>query len=321
MIKKNKIKIRTNTDTMVAPKFQSLTVVILTYNEEIHIERCIHSVRPIAEKVFVVDSYSTDRTVELANALGAEVVQRKWKNYADQFQWGLDNCGNETEWIMRMDADEFLEPELQKEILNTLPAISIDIHGLLIKRKHFFMGKWIRYGGRYPLFLLRIWRSGKGKIEQRWMDEHIVLQYESKTMMLKNNIVDENLKGITFFVEKHNSYATREAIDIMNQKLNFMKQDNSLQKTATSQAKNKRILKDRLYANLPMGVRAIIYFLYRFLFLFGFIDGPKGWLYHFLQGLWYRLLVDIKAKELEIKCEGDVNKLKRHLLNEYGINC
>lgn len=297
-----------------------LTVVILTYNEEIHIERCIRSLLPIASKIFIVDSFSSDRTVEIAQSLGAVVAQRKWKNYADQFQWGLDNCGTETTWAMRMDADEYLEPALQRELINVLPTIPENIGGIYIRRKVFFYGKWIRHGGFYPHVLLRIWRKGKGRIEQRWMDEHIVLPPDINTMIAKEHLVDDNLKGITFWINKHNSYASREMVDLLNHKYSLLDKDESLTSGNDPQAKWKRLLKDKIYSRLPIGFRAAAYFFYRYIIRLGFLDGSKGFLWHFMQGFWYRLLVDIKIMEIEEYCAGDVEKIKLVLREKYGIN-
>jgi glycosyltransferase involved in cell wall biosynthesis len=297
-----------------------LTVVVLTHNEEIHIERCIRSLLPIASKIFIVDSFSTDRTVEIAQSLGAVVEQRKWKNYADQFQWGLDNCGTETDWVMRMDADEYLEPGLQHELVRILPSISAETGGIYIRRKVFFYGKWIRHGGFYPHILLRIWRNGKGRIEQRWMDEHIVLPPEAKTIMVKEHLVDDNLKGITFWINKHNSYASREMVDLLNNKYALLEKDESLKLVDDPQAKWKRLVKDKVYSRLPVGLRAAVYFFYRYFFRLGFLDGSKGFLWHFMQGFWYRLLVDIKIMEMEERCGGDVEKMKLVLREEHGIN-
>jgi len=297
----------------------SLTVIILTHNEEIHIERCIKSLLPIASNIFIVDSFSSDRTVEIAQSLGAEVIQRKWKNYADQFQWGLDNSGTDTAWVMRMDADEYLEAELQQELIKVLPNIAFDVDGIYIRRKVFFYGKWIRYGGFYPHILLRIWRNGKGRIEQRWMDEHIVLPQDSKTIMLKGNLVDDNIKGITFWINKHNIYASREMVDLLNNKYFLLERDDSIKLANDPQAKWKRLIKDEVYSRLPIGLRAGAYFFYRYFIRLGFLDGVKGFLWHFMQGFWYRLLVDIKVMEIEEKCAGDAQKIKKVLLEEHGI--
>jgi len=296
-----------------------LTVVILTHNEEIHIERCIRSLLLIAAKIFIVDSFSTDNTVEIAKSLGAEVKQRKWKNYADQFQWGLDNCGADSEWVMRMDADEYLEPDLLEELPQALSDVNNEVTGFYIRRKVFFYGKWIRHGGFYPHTLLRIWRNGQGRIEQRWMDEHIVLSTGSKTAMLKGHLVDNNLKGITFWISKHNTYASREMVDLLNNKYNLLERDESLKENDDSQAKWKRILKDDIYSKLPIGIRSTLYFIYRYFIRLGFLDGSKGFLWHFMQGYWYRMLVDVKIMEIEEKSGGDVEEIRRILYEDHGI--
>lgn len=296
-----------------------LTVIILTHNEQIHIERCLRSVKPIASWIFVVDSFSTDDTVKVARALGAEVVQRKWKNYADQFQWAVEQCTPESKWLMRMDADEYLEQETQEEIQKLLVEIPNEIDGVYIRRKVFFEGQWIRHGGLYPDALLRIWRSGKGGIEQRWMDEHIVLLPGAKTMLLKGHLVDENLKGITFWINNHNSYASREAVDLLNNKYLLFEKDESIKLMDDVRTRSKRVIKDRIYSRLPTGLRAFFYFLYCYFILFGFLDGKGGFLWHFLESFWYPLLADVKIMEIEARSQGDETKMRRILRDEHGI--
>jgi len=201
-----------------------LSVIILTYNEEKHIARCINSLKPIAKNIFIVDSFSSDKTVEIAKSLGAKVYQNEWKNHAVQFQWGLDNCPIDTTWVMKMDADEYILPELAKEINEKLPALNKDITGIYIKRRVYFMDRWIKHGSYYPIWLLRIWRYEYGRMEQRWMDEHIKLS-EGNTINFKYDLVDENLNNLTWWINKHNGYASREAIDILNIIYNFLEYD------------------------------------------------------------------------------------------------
>ena len=299
---------------------KTLTIVILTYNEEIHIERCIRSLQPIANKIYIVDSFSSDRTVEIARSLGAEVEQRKWKNYADQFQWGLEHCGAGADsWIMRMDADEYLEPDLQRELQELLPNLPDDVDGIYLKRKVFFYRKWIRYGGVYPLVLLRIWRAGKGRIEQRWMDEHVVLLPGARTIAFEMNLVDDNRKGISFWISKHNQYASREAVDLLNQKYALLKHDDALMAIDDPQAKRKRLIKEKVYSRLPVGIRAFFYFCYRYFLRWGFLDGRQGFIWDFMQGCWYGWGVDIKVMEIEERAHGDVEKMRQILREEHGI--
>lgn len=301
----------------------SLAVVILTHNEEIHIVRCIRSIRPLASKIFVVDSFSTDRTVEIAKSLGAVVVQREWKNHAEQYQWALDHyaeyCGGPADWVMRIDADEYLESDLQQELPQQLADARDNIGGFYIRRKIFFQGKWIRHGGFYPQLFLRIWRHGLGRVEQRWMDEHIVLPPSVKTSILKGHFVDDNRKGMTFWIAKHNSYSSREALELLNRKYNLIATDESLKAMDDPQAKWKRILKDEVYSRFPVIVRASMYFVYRYIFRLGFLDGKAGFIWHFMQGYWYRMLVDVKMIEIENKSGGDVKRMLQILSEEHGL--
>lgn len=275
----------------------SLAVVILTHNEIQHIERALASVSTIASEIFIIDSGSTDGTLEKATALGARVLSNAFVNHAVQFQWGLDNAPITADWVMRLDADEVIEPGLAAEIaqrLNTLPA---DVTGVNLKRKHIFMGRWIRHGGRYPLILLRLWRRGKARVEQRWMDEHILLT-EGRAITFEGDFADDNLNDLTFFTDKHNKYATREAVDVLNKRLRLFPGDEA-HGSAPEQAMRKRAVKDGVYNRLPFAVGPLAYFLYRYIWQRGFLDGKEGAIYHGLQGLWYRFLVDARLLELD----------------------
>ena len=277
----------------------ALAVVILTHNEERHIARALSSVAGIAAEVFVIDSFSTDRTVELARAQGAIVLQNKFVNYAKQFQWALDNAPITASWVMRLDADEVIEADLAERIRNELPGLPDDVVGINLKRKHIFLGRWIRHGGRYPLLLLRIWRRGHGRIEDRWMDEHMIL-WGGRTVTFDGGFADHNLNDLTFFTDKHNKYATREAIDVINERRRLFHRDVDLvAEEGSRQAAVKRWIKERLYNRIPYQISAPAYFLFRTTLQLGFLDGKEGLVYHGLQGLWYRFLVGAKVEELE----------------------
>lgn len=277
-----------------------LSVLILTYNEEIHLERCLISLKGCCKNIFIVDSYSNDQTLKIAEKHGAKVFQRSWTNYAEQFQWGLDNCPIDTTWVMRLDADEYLEPDLVYELRDSLTAVSNNIGGFYIRRKYSFLGKWIKYGAVYPLILLRIWRLDCGRIEQRWMDEHIVLTPGKKTTLLCGHIVDDNLNNTRWWTEKHNKYADREMLDIVIRKHQLTTIDNSLSSDAGNiQARVKRFVKETIYNKLPVFVRPLLYFFYRYFLRLGFLDGTRGFAFHFFQGYWYRSLVDLRVYEAE----------------------
>ncbi|MBR0564510.1 glycosyltransferase family 2 protein [Azoarcus sp. L1K30] len=276
-----------------------LTVILLTYNEEVHIQRALDSIGGIADEVYVVDSYSSDRTVDIAKAFGAKVLQNKFVNQAKQFQWALENCPVSTPWVMRLDADEVIDKGLGDKIRLELPLLPSDVAGVNLDRKHIFMGRWIRHGGRYPVRLLRIWRRGQGHMESRWMDEHIVVS-GGRTVVFKGGFADHNLHDLTYFTTKHNQYATREAIEAINQKYCFFDRDSSFANgNASKQALAKRVLKERFYNRLPFTISAFGYFVWRYVFQLGFLDGRQGLIYHFLQGYWYRFLVGAKLMEFE----------------------
>jgi len=266
----------------------------------------------VAKDIFIVDSFSSDQTVEIAEQLGAKVYQRAWKNYADQFQWGLDNCAIDTEWVMRMDADEYIEADLIEELKNkNFSAIDSNTAGFYIRRKYFFLEQWIKNGAVYPLNLLRIWRHGQGRIENRWMDEHIVLEHGG-TEQLAGHIVDDNLNNTRWWVEKHNNYADREMLDILDRKYGLFSSDDVLKNDSEgSQAKWKRMIKEGIYNKLPIFVRPLLYFLYRYFLRLGFMDGTKGFAFHFMQGYWYRSLVDLRVYEAELKLVGSNDNRER----------
>jgi glycosyltransferase involved in cell wall biosynthesis len=282
-----------------------LSVIILTYNEEIHLERLLKNIADWADEILIVDSYSTDRTVEIVKSFGANVYQNKWINYATQFNWALQNLDIKNEWVVRLDADEYLTEELKKEISERLPAAPPETTGFYIKRRVYFMGRWIKYGGYYPIWLLRIWRKGKAKIEERFMDEHVVLS-EGRAEKLNNDFIDNNMKDLTWWIDKHNGYAIREAMDMVAIERGLIKGDNINASILGTQEQKKRWIKQNLYSRMPLFIRPFLYFFYRYFIRLGFLDGKEGLIFHFLQGFWYRFLVDAKLYEMK---KVDIEKL------------
>lgn len=274
-----------------------LTVVILVRDEERHIERAIASVRPIVGHIVVVDSGSTDRTVEIAERLGAQVLHNPWRNYATQFNWALGQLPAGTQWVLRLDADEIVSPELCDEIAAILPGIGHAVDGLVVSRRMNFLGRPIRYGGLFPIRVLRLFRYGRGSVEDRWMDEHV--KVAGLTHNLVGEIVDDNLNSLTWWTSKHNSYASREAVDLLNLRYGFMDHDTVAGLVDKSEAGVKRWIKEQVYSRLPRGLRSFSYFIYRYIVRLGFLDGREGLAFHFLQGCWYRFLVDAKLYEIE----------------------
>ena len=296
-----------------------ISVIILTYNEELHIRRCLENICPIANKVIVVDSPSTDSTVAICHEFdNVEVVAHKYPgNQAEQFNWAIDNLGIETEWVLRLDADEYLTPELINELKEKLPTLPNDVNGIIFNRRHIFMGKWVKRGV-YPVKLLRMFRYGKGVCEQRLMDEHIQLT-EGRFVEFNYDFCDHNLNNLSWWTQKHIGYAIREATDLLDMEYDLTgsaKNDETI--NLSSQALKKRRRKHG-YAKKPLFWRSFAYFIYRYFFKLGFLEGKEGFLWHFLQGWWYRTLVDAKVYEIKRKSEGNPDRIKAILRDEYNI--
>jgi glycosyltransferase involved in cell wall biosynthesis len=294
-----------------------ITAIILTLNEEKNLSECILSIKDYVSQIIIVDSFSSDKTEQIANKHQADFVQNKWVNYSQQFQWGLDNANIENEWVLRIDADErwtevgfnLLSKELCKE----------DINGVFVKIKIFFMDRWISHGTIYPNYFLRVFRKSSGKIEQRWMDEHI--QVEGATTHSEIDVIEYNhdrQADIGGWTDKHNSYAIREAIEHILLKEESNKIDGIADLQGGKTAK-KRWFKEEIYGNAPLLWRAFLYFGYRYILKLGFLDGKEGFIFHFLQGFWYRFLVDVKIIEIQKKLRKKPIPLKDLLLKEYNI--
>ena len=272
---------------------KNISVIILTLNEELNLTYCLESVKDLASEILIVDCGSTDKTKEIAERFGAKVVFHEFKNQAQQFNWALDNLEIHNEWILRLDADEFLTKELAEEIAKTLPDIVDDVSGFYLKRRVYFMGRWIRHGSYYPTWILRLFRKGKARSETREMDEHIILS-EGSAAHMKNDFVDENHNKLTWWIDRFNKYSTREANAVVTAAGEEVSAN-----LQGSQTERKRWLKNNLYYRTPKFLRAFLYFVYRYFFRLGFLDGAEGLIFHFLQGFWYRFLIDAKIYEAE----------------------
>lgn len=293
-----------------------ISAIILTFNEEQHIKRCLENVIQFAKKVYVIDSFSTDNTVAIAESMGAIVVQHKWPgNQAKQFNWALQNIEIDTEWIFRLDADEYLLPELIEELHTRVPAFDENITGITFKRRHIFLGCWMKRG-TYPVMILRMFRTGKAVCEQRLMDEHIeLLQGESVTF--ENDFVDHNLNNLSWWAQKHVGYAVREAAELLDVEYNITGADSGARHLSPATLK-KRNLKLK-YAKQPLFWRSFAYFCYRYFFKMAFLEGKEGFIWTFMQGWWYRTLVDAKIFEIKKACGNDPEKIKQYLKAEYRI--
>ena len=190
-----------------------LTTIILTYNEEKNIANAINSVLAISKRIVVVDSYSIDKTVNIAKSLGAEVIQHEFINHAKQFNYALNTLEIKTTWIMRLDADEIISKNAAKEIEKLcLANINTDINGIVVRFEVNFLGKKLRHGGIYPFRKMIIYKKDKGYMEDRAMDEHIVLS-EGKSVELRYDSFHRDYKDLNTWIDKHNKYSSREVED------------------------------------------------------------------------------------------------------------
>lgn len=295
----------------------AIAAVILTKDEERHIARCIRSLQGVCAEIWVIDSYSTDRTCEMAEELGARVVRHPWKNYATQFNFAVYECPIQSEWIWRIDADEFLEGDLGEAVKSALAQSAPNVNGVYVRKRIDFMGRPLLHGGWYPSYHLKIFRRGHGDCENRWMDEHIRLFDGTAITVEDGNQVDANLNDLTWWTEKHNGYALREMVDMLLMEYGLDDSAKEVQpKFFGTEEQRKRWLKLR-YVRSPLFVRPFVNFFLRYVLKGGFRDGKEGLIWHILQGFWYRMLVDAKVYEWKKKMGGDTEKMKEWLMENY----
>lgn len=274
-----------------------ITAIILTLNEEKNIGDCIRSIQPIVKRIVVVDSFSTDKTVEIAKELGAEVLTHEFVNQAQQFIYAQNTLDIQTKWVFRIDADERLTEKSAAELEGlTQKHADDEVNGIVVRFEVSFMGKSLRHGGIYPFKKLLVFKKGTAHMEKRNMDEHIVLDI-GESVEMKNDCLHQDFKSLYEWIDKHNKYSNREVLDYFDSE---KAQESS---TLNKSARFKRRVKFKFYYKLPMGLRARLYYWYRYYFKLGFLDGREGKIFAFLQAYWYRFLVDAKIYEQKIKQE------------------
>jgi len=271
-----------------------VAVIVLTHNEERNIAQALDSVSGWANEIFVLDSFSTDRTLEIVRPYGCHVAQHRFESYSKQRNHALDHLPIRSEWVLFLDADEWLPDPLKQEI-STILATAPEANGFAINRRLIWMGRWIRRG-YYPSWILRLFRRGKGRCEDREVNEHLIV--EGRTEQLQHHFIHEDRKGVTEWIAKHNTYATLEAQSLLLAEPEPTSRGIDA-RLFGDQAQRKRWLRHRVWNRLPPLVRPFLYFTSRYILKGGFLDGRQAFIYHFLQALWFRLLIDIKYLELK----------------------
>jgi len=294
-----------------------ITAIVLTYNEKRNLAACLASIRNYVDQIIIVDSFSSDNTLEIANEYGCIIYQNEFINQAKQFAWALGLNEIKHEWVMRIDADERWTTKGFDELAGYLNS---DISGVFVRMKIFFMGKPLKYGGMSNNLFLRVFKRTGAFIEDRWMDEHIVVP--GKTVASDIDVIERNYdreKNLHLWTVKHNNYSTREAVDFLISKHKLIQQS-TIANFKGNKLSRKRWVKEKLYFKTPYLVRPFIYFVYRYFFQLGFLDGYSGFIFHYLHAFWYRFLADAKAYQIE-KLAKEANASIQQTIKEHlGIS-
>jgi glycosyltransferase involved in cell wall biosynthesis len=264
-----------------------VTAIVLTYNEEKNLQACLESLRGWIAELFVVDSGSTDGTVAIAKRYDARVVEHPFEYYGAQRNWALENLPITTPWVLNVDADERITPELRAAIERAITEDDGSVAGYLVSRRTTFMGRWIRHGGHYPAWHLRVFRTGRGWCEDRLYDQHFVV--DGPVARLSGDLIDEFTPDIVTFSRRHVRWAALEALELAERSSCAGRIRG---RVLSGNAIERRRWARQWYARLPLFVRPILYFGYRYFVRVGFLDGREGLIFHVLQGFWYRFLVD-----------------------------
>ncbi len=275
-----------------------ISVIVLTCNEEKNLEACLKSVQGLCREVSVVDSGSTDGTAAIANRFGAKLVYHSFQGHARQWNWALRNLPLSSEWTLCLDADQRLTPELRDEIQRAIASAAPDVDGFYMKRRQVFLGKWIRHGAYYPKSYLKLMRRAKA-----WSDEREYLDFrfyvKGKVGYLHHDLIEDNCKDhdLAVWVQKHVSFAAKQARE------EFDRQNGKVKGFATSPAlfgnpDQQTLWLKTLWYRLPLFLRPVLYFIYRYFFRLGFLEGKEGFIFHFLHAFWYRLMVDVELDKL-----------------------
>ena len=279
------------------------TAIIMTKNEEKNIVACLESMAGFAKRCVVIDCGSTDKTVELAKENGADIYFHEFEYYAKQFNWGIDNTNIDTEWIIRLDADERFPKELREELEQIiLENIDKPMNGIMIEANLYFMNKCLKYGGSQKRKMM-LFKRACGRIEDRRRDAHSVID-EGFTVNAKHRFLHYDFKDLDTFIRRYNWYATREMQDYIDYTRGV--EQNQVAGEEIQKVRNKKF---GIYYKFPKFVRCWLLFVYTFVFQGGFLDGKAGLMYTFFDTYWYRFLVDAKIYEYE-KNGGEFEKLK-----------
>lgn len=249
-----------------------ISVLVTTYNEEINIEDCLKSCQNWADEVIVVDSFSNDRTLKIAENYGAEIYQHEYISPPDQKNWALDNIDFKNEWVFIIDADERFMPALKTELEEIVSNDGAGHVGYYVNRKYIFYGKWIKHCGWYPSWNLRFFKHQLGRYEDRKIHEHVII--DGPVGYCKNDMLHEDRHDFKSWMSKQVRFAAAEANE------RYLA-SNTAKKTTTFKdlffgdpVQKKRALKEKIWMHLPF--KSTIRFVHLYFFKKGFLDGFHG---------------------------------------------
>jgi glycosyltransferase involved in cell wall biosynthesis len=275
-----------------------VSAVILTKDEELNLPACLESLKALVDEIFIVDSGSTDKTLEIARSAGAHIVEHTFIGHSAQWQWALRELPLKHQWVLGLDADQRLMPELAAELreLFSSEGNTQGYDAFYVTRRNVFRGKWIRWGGYYPKRFIKLFRRDRLVHEQAdLLDHHF--RVRGNTGMLKHDIIEENLKedSIDFWVQKHLRYADLLARE--EARRNRGQGPTTVKPVLLGNPDERAEWQKQTWTKLPRFVRAPAYFIWRYVFRLGFLDGKQGFAFHFLHAFWFRLVTDLKIDE------------------------
>lgn len=274
-----------------------VSAVVMTFNEEPNLQACLKSMAGWGGEVFVVDSFSVDRTEDIARRYPVHFVQHAYESHPAQWNWALKNLPFQHEWILAMDADFRMTPELMDAISRALPTISEETTGIYVRHRQMFLGRWMRHGTIYPRYWLRLFRRQAVFIDESdLVDVHFYVQ--GKTSRLEYDVIEDNQKdrNLSFWVNKQMRFAERAAVEEIKRRRGAAFAP--IPPALFSSPDQRTLWLKKKWARLPLYWRAVLYFLYRYFLRLGFLDGSEGFLYHFTQALLYRIAVDAHLERL-----------------------
>lgn len=274
----------------------NVTAIIPTYNEESNIKDCLESLKGFVEKVILMDNNSTDKTKEIAENLGAIVIQSD-KTYKERLNLGIELPEITTKWVLNIDADERMTPKSAKELTKLTDKYMNDdkVNGIVLHYYFFFMGKLLKWG--FHPYKMRLFKKGTAYMENVELDEHFVLKHGTSVRQ-KNYIIHHDFKGMDVWIRKLNGFsqrAAKEFLEIKNGKKSVCYDG------LAPVSRFRRWVKFEMFYKIPVMWRAHLYYIYYYYFNLGFLDGTRGKLFQWMYIYWYKFLTDAYIMEKQIE--------------------